>query len=129
MHSDHSTVKSKLVPPTASWSLSHSTACLLLDSLPAFLFSSILTSRPLHSIEGSSQVKGGLFLPPHSTSCGVSSSECFSSITSAPARLPPHLLGCSGLGSISINGCDFSIWEKLPLLVVPPAQRVGGQKP
>lgn len=61
---------------------------------------------------------------PHCISYWVSSSECFLSIVSAPAKLPG--IHWETLSWLYIhNGYNLSTLETLPLLVVPPARRLG----
>lgn len=92
--------------------------CLLalrfIPCLPWFPY--ILTSRPLQpmestgrSLEGRSKIKSRLSLPPHSVSCGISSSKEDFSSASAPAALPIST-GKSHLGSIFVMAPIVDSW-------------------
>lgn len=106
-------MKSRLTNPTASWSSSHLTACLLLDSFPAFLFPSILASRSLQPVDGleedwRAEVKEMMdfFLPPLCVLWGLKQwgllLHCFCS-----SQTPPVSTGNAHLGSLSVMDPTF----------------------
>lgn len=113
IHSDLGTMKSRLTNPTASWSSSHSAACLLLDSFPAFLFPSILSFRSFQPMDGTgrrlkgrSKGKDFFFLTPLCVLWGLKQQVlllcCFCSSQTALSST-----GNSPLGSLSIMSPNF----------------------